>query len=237
MTTVSYAEALRRAKEWTAHPSAAVHNGGNGGMCQKVSREIVGAGPFGVTALVAWHSIPESHRHSGTPRGGSIVYLDKPNVSGEAGHATWMEDPVYARSTDAFTTGRMDKIKLTTLVANWNMRYLGWIDWTPSGYLHLLPLATPGTPAPSPTLKYRQGKQVYSSKMHVGQMNSDSVWNIALALKARGFNTSTVVDDFTPALREKVAAYQRSKGWTGSDADGIPGPGTTTALGLTWVVG
>ena len=210
-----------------------VWNGGRGGMCQQVAREAVNASVFGGTALIAWHNIPAEHRHSGKPRGGGIGYMDIPSQSGEAGHAFWIENEDYIWSTDALRRGHIDRIRMTTLAAKWNMRYLGWIDWTPSGALHLLS----NSPAvPAPTLKFRQGRAVYSSKMHGGQANSDSVWNVTLALKQRGF-VNVATDDFTPHVQEKVARYQRSKGWTGSDADGIPGPGTTAALGLVWVKG
>lgn len=85
------------------------------------------------------------------------------------------------------------------------------------------------TPPPGPVNEYRQGKKVYASKMHAGQMDSDSVWNITVALNiARG-------DDYTQPVVDAVAAYQRSQGWSGSDADGILGKTSAQRLGLVWV--
>jgi murein L,D-transpeptidase YcbB/YkuD len=86
---------------------------------------------------------------------------------------------------------------------------------------------TPPTPPPSDT--YRQGRKVYSSKMKRGQANSDSVWNLTVALGI------AKTDDYSQAVVDAVASYQRAQGWSGSDADGIAGPSTVKRLGLTWV--
>lgn len=82
--------------------------------------------------------------------------------------------------------------------------------------------------------KYRQDKKVYESKMHLGQVNSDSVWNLALALHYQKLLV-TPVDDYTQAVKDACKRYQQKQGWTGSNADGIAGPVTVKKLGLVWV--
>lgn len=99
------------------------------------------------------------------------------------------------------------------------------------------------TPPPKPpsgggggssSSSYRQGKKVYSSKMKKGQKDSDSVWNLTVALNAKGV-TVAKGDDYSQAVVDAVAAFQRKQGWSGSGADGIAGPETVKRLGLTWV--
>jgi peptidoglycan hydrolase-like protein with peptidoglycan-binding domain len=56
------------------------------------------------------------------------------------------------------------------------------------------------------------------------------------ALIARGFAIPAgPTGYFGPQTRAAVAAYQRSQGWSGSGADGIPGPLTVARLGLAGV--
>jgi len=89
----------------------------------------------------------------------------------------------------------------------------------------------------STTYSYRQSKKVYSSKMKKGQSNSDSVWNLCVALRSKGFYDGTPIDDYTQKVVDACAAFQRKQGWTGSGADGIAGPQTVDRLGLVWVNG
>jgi len=90
-------------------------------------------------------------------------------------------------------------------------------------------------PVAPPHYAYRQGKKVYSNKMHAGQSNSDSVWNLCLALYAKHYYTGVVVDDYTSAVVAACSKFQHAQGWTGKDADGIAGPETVKRLGLQWV--
>lgn len=218
------------------HPTGPRSGGLWNGMCQGFAREAVGAAPWAASALKAWFSIPATHRHSGFPRAGGIAYYDTASVPDyrDFGHATPIVENGYVWSTDALRAGKVDKVPYTFFAAHWGMRYLGWIDWTPSGLIRLKPTAP--APAPQPVLAYRQGKQVFSSKMHVGQANSDSVWNLTLALRAHGVNVA-VGTAFTSVVRNAVGVFQRSRGWSGAGADGIPGPQTIHDLGLIWVQG
>jgi murein DD-endopeptidase MepM/ murein hydrolase activator NlpD len=82
----------------------------------------------------------------------------------------------------------------------------------------------------------RQAGKVYASKMVPGIMNSDSVWNVQVALRAWDPTiTWKPTGNFGSPTREAVTRFQREHGWTGINADGIPGPQTVHQLGLTWV--
>jgi peptidoglycan hydrolase-like protein with peptidoglycan-binding domain len=112
--------------------------------------------------------------------------------------------------------------------------YRGWISATPAG--DELPVQR--QPERNDVPGYRQGRKVYASKMQLAQDDSDSVWNLQVALIARGFE----FEDGPTAYygrhtRRCVAAFQHRRGWEGKDADGIAGPQTIARLGLVWVDG
>lgn len=93
---------------------------------------------------------------------------------------------------------------------------------------------------PSGSYAYRQDKKVYASSMRFGKSDSDSVWNLDVGLIHAGFGRPILdaggpSDDYGQSTRSAVAAYQRSRGWSGADADGIAGRGTVEGLGLVWV--
>ena len=74
--------------------------------------------------------------------------------------------------------------------------------------------------------------------MRLEQDDSDSVWNLQVALIARGFEFENgPTGYYGNHTRRCVAAFQRRRGWTGSDADGIAGPSTIDKLGLVWTQG
>ena len=74
--------------------------------------------------------------------------------------------------------------------------------------------------------------------MRLRQDDSDSVWNLQVALIARGFEFEDGPTGFYGNhTRRCVEAFQRRRGWTGSDADGIAGPFTIDKLGLVWTEG
>lgn len=226
----SYPQAKAYAQAQHTAPSLYVRQGGH---CQMFARQCVGSGAWANSAIDAWHAIPAAHRHSGVPRPGSIAYYDKAAVPDyrEFGHAVFVIESGKVWSTDALRFGRVDIVPYTWFGAHWGMRYLGWIDWTPSGRLNLAPTVV------APTLAYRQGKRVFSSKMHQGQINSDSVWNLVLALRAHGYPTLPIGDDYIQRVRDACAAFQRRQGWSGTNANGIAGPETIRRLGLIWVQG
>lgn len=86
------------------------------------------------------------------------------------------------------------------------------------------------------TFGYRSNKQVYASKMSVGTADSDSVWNVQVALLLKGYSIPNGPSNyFGEQTKAAVKEFQTKQGWTGDDADGIPGPSTVAALGLQWV--
>lgn len=245
MTMRTYPQAIAYAKGQRDNPSDYVQQQGH---CQMFARLCVGADVWGDpspilgyrTAMTAWHAIPDKYKAPGKVVGGGLGYFDDPNRNdmAETGHAIYFADWAgNAFSTDIARPGHVDLVHYSLITRKWGMRFLGSIIWTPSGAINLAPKPKPVPPKPpAPAQTYRQNKQVYSSKMRLGQMNSDSVWNVNLALYQKHY-IATLADDYTPALKTAVAKFQHDQGWTGSQADGIVGPMTTSRLGLVWVTG
>ena len=85
-------------------------------------------------------------------------------------------------------------------------------------------------------LSFRSNKRVYLSKMVMGQGDSDSVWNVQIALLLKGYSIPAGPSDFFgKQTQAAVKKFQEDQGWSGGDADGLPGPGTVKALGLQYV--
>lgn len=226
----TYAQAVAYAQACHDNPPSYVRATGH---CQQFARSCVGADGWANSAIEAWHAIPAQHRHSGYPQAGGIAYFDRADIpdNKEFGHAVFVITHGNVWSTDALRSGQVDVVPYTWFAAHWGMRYLGWIDWTPSGLIRLRPT----DPAVPPALAYRQGKKVYRSKLRVGQANSDSIWNLILGLRAHGYPTLPTGTTFTSQVRNAVAAFQRRQNWTGNHANGIPDHETIGRLGLIWV--
>lgn len=106
------------------------------------------------------------------------------------------------------------------------------LRWSPTGYVDPAPWIAAGTGG-----RFRQDCKVFSSKMVHGQLDSDSVRNIQVALNARNVPDPMlpITGNYLDLTREAVATFQRAQGWTGADADGIVSKGTAVRLGLIWV--
>lgn len=110
------------------------------GLCQKFARSTVNADAWATTARNAWLSIPDSHKHTDAPRGGSLVYFG----NGQPGHAVFVDplNSAYCFSTDILRSGKVDRVPLRLITDKWGLPYDGWIDWTPSGALNLVPVSS-----------------------------------------------------------------------------------------------
>jgi hypothetical protein len=221
----SYPQAKDFAQQQHRTGSTSWHN-----LCQMFSRQCVGAAPFGASAREAFNATPGEDRHeSSPPPPGAIAYYGFADHG--AGHAVFAVHGGFVWSNDILRPGRIDRVRWDVFPNRWRLPYRGWISRTPSGELPIQQSADRGD-LPG----YRQGRKVYASRMHLEQDDSDSVWNLQVALMARGFE----FEDGPTAYygrhtRRCVAAFQTRRGWTGRDADGIAGPQTIARLGLVWV--
>ena len=223
----TYDQAKEFAQQQHSSGSSAWHN-----LCQMFSRQCVGAAPFGASAREAFNATPSDHRHqTSPPPPGSIAYYGFSDHG--AGHAVFAVHGGFVWSNDILRSGRIDRVRWDVFPSKWRLPYRGWISQMPSGEL---PIQRQVDGHDSELPAYRQGRKVFASRMRFEQDDSDSVWNLQVALMARGFG----FDDgptgyYGRHTRRSVAAFQRRRGWVGKDADGIAGPQTVAQLRLVWV--
>jgi GH25 family lysozyme M1 (1,4-beta-N-acetylmuramidase) len=203
-------------------PTQSWHN-----LCQLFSRQCVGAGSFGASARLAFNAIPSAAKHtSWPPPPGSIAYYGHHDRG--FGHAVFVVEAGFVWSNDILRRGGIDRVRWDVFQREWGLPYRGWITACPSGRL---PIS-----ADQPTASFRQGGRVYASKLRFRQTDSDSVWNLQLALMDKGYSVGAgPTGTFGPHTLAACAAFQGAQGWRGHQADGIPGPTTIRRLGLLWV--
>lgn len=146
------------------------------------------------------------------PRAGSLAYYDYPNKTGEAGHAVFAQPNGMVWSTDILRHGHVDLVPYLAPVHVWGMRYLGWIDWTPSGAINLAPLPSKPIISRPSTSPWAKGA-VYRSKLHFGQTNSDSVKRLQYQLKYKfGYKALTITGTYDVYTDTCVRAWQKRIG-------------------------
>ena len=198
-------------------------------LSQMFSRQCVGAPPFGASARLAFNNTPPDQRHaSSPPPPGSIAYYGHRDRG--AGHAVFAVNGGFVWSNDILRRGRIDRVRWDVFATRWKLPYRGWISACPAGELPVQGRDEQPT--------YRQGRRVFASKMRLDHDDSDSVWNLQVALIARGFEFQNgPTGYYGNHTRRCVATFQRRRGWTGSGADGLAGRLTVGKLGLVWVQG
>ena len=116
----------------------------------------------------------------------------------------------FVWSNDILRRGRIDRVRWDVFQNRWRLPYRGWI----SAARRRAARAAAGRRNDLPG--YRQGRKVYASKMRLEQDDSDSVWNLQVALIARGFEFENGPTGYYGRhTRRCVAAFQRRRGWTG----------------------
>jgi hypothetical protein len=220
----TYPQAKEFAQQQHRSGSGSWHN-----LCQLFSRQCVGASPFGASARDAFNATDVKARHTTTPPPpGSIAYYGFHDHG--AGHAVFAVNGGFVWSNDILRRGQIDRVRWDVFVSRWRLPYRGWISACPTGELPVQEHAD------GPT--YRQSKRVYRSKMRLEQDDSDSVWNLQVALMARGFEFQNGPTGYYGRHTSRcVATYQHHRGWSGGDADGVAGQQTIDTLGLVWVDG
>lgn len=79
---------------------------------------------------------------------------------------------------------------------------------------------------------FRRKNVVYLKRLQYGKRNLD-VYMVKRALHKAGFFSGTMNNYFSREMEKAYAAWQVSLGYTGSDADGVPGPASLVKLGFT----
>jgi hypothetical protein len=186
------------------------------------------------SAQKEWNTIPASARHSDKrPPIGAPCFWKGPSPEGHVAIVIEYRDGVpFIASNDIVVPDRIDLVPLSRITKDWS--HASWLGWTTVLQGHALSFGT--TPRPD---GFRQDRKVFSSKMKLGQQESDSVWNLQLALVRHGYpiGAPAPTGNFLNGTLGAVKKFQHDQGWNGRDANGIPGEESIKRLGLIWVVG
>lgn len=236
MSTLLYPQAKARAAYWHTHPTSDILATGR---CQGVARGIVGARSFGSSAIIAWHNVPSQYKILGKVIPGGLVYFDNPRVadSREFGHATFGIENGYVWSTDILRMGRLDLVHWTVIRDHWGMRLLGTINHTPYEALHMGVTTSTATTLPAVSLSLMQKAFAHDPSAAQGAAYSTTSRAqgkyVEKALYRLGYLPGQYVDGSMGTLtRSAYATFQRSCGYSGAGANGIPGKDSLTKLGL-----
>ena len=122
-------------------------------------------------------------------------------------------------STDYKRHGHVDLIPYLAPTHGWNMRWLGWIDWTPSGAINLAPTAVKPKPPvvgkPLPSASPWAHGDVYRNRLHYGQQKSDSVKRMQYVLNTKwGYHALAVTGSYDVYTDTVVRSWQKRIGGT-----------------------
>ena len=80
--------------------------------------------------------------------------------------------------------------------------------------------------------RLRRNNRVYINRLKPGRRNLDA-YMVKRELRRRGFFYGEMNNYYGRGLRNAYSKWQEHLGYTGSDADGLPGPWSLEALGFT----
>jgi hypothetical protein len=212
---VSLAKAVERALAATGFAS---------GFCLRFVRTMLGVGPKFETATRAFNAT--KHRHTTTPPAGVPVWWDKGRTTAKfpegLGHVALSLGGGKIRSTDWPSRGKVGTTTIAKLNATWTkQRYRGWSE-------DINGVRVTSTP-PTPLTKVSLSKVVQAAR---SGSKAPGVLIVQKALKREfGLDFSSGPGFFGPRTKDAYARWQRKMGFTGADADGIPGKTSLTRLG------
>jgi hypothetical protein len=150
-----------------------------------------------------------------------------------AGHVAIKRPGVNCWSTDFRRAGFFDSVPVLDIAKRWTkLRLVGWSpDIDGVKVLEVAPRPTPA-PKPKPKPETPTQKRMRPSAYSLGAKGAHVTW-LGQRLVAHGFGRfykSGPGPEFTAADKRAVAAFQKAQGWTGKDADGLPGAETLKRL-------
>lgn len=233
----TYKQAQAWAEYQRAHSTGGWHN-----QCQRFARSCVDAAAWGKSARIAANAIPVKERHYNFPAPpGALIYYGS-STSGN-GHVTFVSSKYgYVYSNDIKRDGRIDLVPWNVFTSAWGMAARFWTTWTPSGRIQTAPLNPPGqNPAPLPPhtviptislARVQKACKVDPGAAQGHKTYPTEVLIVEKALNRAGYLSSKYVDgSFGTKTKEAYSKWQRHLGYTGNDANGVPGIKSLTALG------
>jgi hypothetical protein len=195
------------------------------GFCLRFVRSMLGVGPKFLTATRAFNGT--QHRHTTTPPPGVPVWWTAGRKTTKfpegLGHVALSLGGGRIRSTDWPSKGKVGTTTIATLNATWtSQRYRGWSEDINGARVF--------TKAPPPKVSLSKVEQAARSGSKAA-----GVLIVQKALKAEfGLDFSSGPGFFGPLTKDSFSRWQRKLGFTGADADGIPGKKSLTRLGAKY---
>lgn len=189
------------------------------GYCEKFCRTCAGAAALAASAADAYYAA--KYRHTGTPPRGAFVFWT--GGSHGYGHVAISDGNGWCWSTDIKRPGRVDRVAISTITTRWGLTLKGWTEDNNG-------VRVTGLVAAKVTVRLRNLKPGLGG---AGSPAFQDVTDLQLALRRHGMATFTATGYFGDLTRAAVQKFQKAQGWSGSDANGIPGPHTCALLGLT----
>lgn len=189
------------------------------GLCLKFTRTcfnvaaMQNATPAGGYALLAWQRAKYKHGvGSKRPPAGVPVFFDG---VGRYGHVAVSAGGGYVYTTDYPLLNRVRKVPITAIELAWGCYMIGWTEdingvrvWRPP-LLDLSDLKKCATTEPGHA----------NLSQHPAQVKA-----LARALRREGLlSAANVTGHYSFAKKRAYAMWQRRLGYTGSDANGVPG--------------
>lgn len=194
------------------------------GWCLKFVRIMLGVAASAPSAITAWNMA--NYRHTtGTPPKGVPVFWR----IGEFGHIALSDGGGYCYSTDIVRRGEVDRVPIAKIRSRWGATYLGWTEDLNGVRVYNPPKMT--TPAAKPPAKKNPVSLAalrYHATHGTGDYRPASSGPMCEGVKRRliQLGCGSASNSFAACY----AAWQRKLGYTGKDADGIPGAASLKAL-------
>lgn len=183
------------------------------------------AGSGYYSADAHWEATPDRFKHRGTPPAGALVYWE---TSGSYDHiAIAVNSRGHVASNDIKRLGKIDVVPISYITSYWGARYLGWTN----PYFLNSWGTNPNTPPPLPLPAVDLSRIQNNARGPVHSNYPDGVLIVQRALRKEGLLDAFIKGNYGEATRDAYAAWQRTLGFSGADANGIPGPMTLRRLG------
>jgi hypothetical protein len=194
------------------------------GYCLKYTRTWLGIGSKYQSAYEAWQNAKHKHPGDKQPPNGAPVFWRSPSTSSTGyGHIALVRK-TDMRTTDKPQSGSVDNDDGTWPRVHWGQTYLGWTE----------DLNGVDIPYLRGGGNWRATGDVYVSKLHKGQKDSDSVARLCYRLrnhdKMPGSHRPVKQwNNYNQDMLEAVRYWQRKINGSG-DAQPAPGPTDGTSM-------
>lgn len=217
-TSAAAAQVQSASRDWT-------------GWCLMFVRLMLGVAMNFPSAISAWKNAKYKHT-TGTPPKGVPVFWD----IGKHGHVALSDGGGYCYSTDILRKGKVDRVPISKIASRWGARYLGWTEDL-NGVRVYTPPSKPATAKPSTKQNpVSLAALRYHATHGTGKYSPASSGPVCEGVKRRLIQLGCGTD--ASSFASCYAAWQRKLGYTGKDADGIPGMASLKTLAATsnWTV-